>query len=193
MSLNIQTSKGLVEISGSSGSVTKEKIITALGYTPSNFSGNYNDLKERPSITDDISDNLSVQDSCGNIIAKVNEDGITTTNVNTKTLILNGQDIEKKIEEIASSSSGSGGSQSNFSGNYNDLANRPSIKEDNISELTVEDNSGNIIMKVNDDGVRTTNVNTNTLILDRTSLKIETWTLTFADGTTTTKKVVVGA
>jgi hypothetical protein len=163
VSLNIQTSNGLLEIGGSS-------------------------IKN---ITDDGSDNLSVQDTDGNVIAKIDEDGITTTNINTKTLILNGQDIEKKIEEIASSSSG-GGSSSDFSGDYNDLANKPSIKEDNLSELTIEDTSGNIIMKVDEEGLHTTDVAANTLILDGTSLKIETWTFTFADGSTETKKVVVG-
>lgn len=110
MSLNIQTQNGLVEI----GKVTKEKVTTALGYTPadettlanhvanidihitaqertawnnkSDFSGDYTDLENVPNITENESEDLIIADNNGNIIAKFDSDGLDTTNIDANSV-----------------------------------------------------------------------------------------------------------
>ena len=72
MSLNIQTSTGLLEIGGS---VTKEKIVSALGYSPADE----NDLIDN--IVDDESGELLITDDSNNAIMKVDASGITTTGI----------------------------------------------------------------------------------------------------------------
>ena len=47
-------------------------------------------------------------------------------------------------------------SQEHFSGDYNDLTNAPNITEDNESNMVVADESGNIIFRVDGDGINTT-------------------------------------
>lgn len=59
----------------------------------SNFSGNYNDLEDAPSIEEDDTGTLVIADSDGNIIFLSDSNGVATTTVNTKTLILNGAEL----------------------------------------------------------------------------------------------------
>lgn len=251
MSLNIQTSTGLLEISTK---VTKDKVIEALGYEPANethvkdntvhitseerenwnnkFDGTYSDLEGSPNITENESGNLVIADNDGNAIMQVDENGITTTNVNTKTIALNGEDLGSRLDSLESISlpnildnetgdltisdengnaimkvDASGitttgvsaktlslngedigtkidahlddsvshvtssertkwNNKSDFSGDFNDLNNKPNITDDGSGELVLNDNNGNVIMKVDADGVTTTNVNTKTINLD---------------------------
>lgn len=58
-----------------SGDLTHDNIVRALGYTPSNFSGNFNDLIDNP-LTQDGNEELKIVDEIGNIIAIVNSEGI---------------------------------------------------------------------------------------------------------------------
>ena len=58
-----------------SGDLTPKNIIKALGYTPSNFSGSFNDLKDNPFI-DNLDKEFTITDELGNIIAKVDSTGI---------------------------------------------------------------------------------------------------------------------
>lgn len=51
--------------------------------------------------------------------------------------------------------------QKHFSGDYNDLYNAPDIMEDGTGEMVVADNSGNIIFRVDDGGIYTTEVTIN--------------------------------
>lgn len=118
----IQTTEGLSQVTPS---LTKEKIISALGYSPadelhvkdstvhiteaerdawndkSDFSGNYADLEGAPSITDDKSDDLIISDESNNIILKVDADGLETTQVLANTVIVNGIDVETVLNDKA--------------------------------------------------------------------------------------------
>ena len=167
MSLNIQTANGLLEIGGG----------------------------KMENILDDGSGNLSVQDKFGNVIAKIDEDGLTTTNINTNTLMLNGEDISQKIEDMVASSGGSSsdnGSSSTFSGDYYDLVNAPHIVDNGSDSFDIQDDNGCKIFTVDADGIATTNVTTHALTLNDTDMTTETWTFTLEDGSTVTKVVCVG-
>lgn len=48
--------------------------------------------------------------------------------------------------------------QEHFSGDYNDLKNAPNISEDNSGEINVTDEAGNIILKVDSEGLHSTNL-----------------------------------
>lgn len=58
-----------------SGDLTAANITKALGYTPSAFSGDYNELNNAP-ITDNSNGEFDIVDESGNIIAKVNNQGV---------------------------------------------------------------------------------------------------------------------
>ena len=125
LSLNIQTSTGLLEISTK---VTKEKVISALGYEPANKTHtedesvhvtfaeketwnnksdvkHYDDLEGKPSITENDSGSMVIADERGNIIMQVDADGLATTNVSAKTISLNGEDLGKRLDELESKTS----------------------------------------------------------------------------------------
>ena len=117
MSINIQLPGGqLKEIAGQT--MTKNKIIETLGYIPanethgnnsdihvsledkqswdnkSNFSGNYNDLNDRPSIDESEPDKLLIVDSNGNILVKFDSDGMDVAAIK-----INGKNILDLIDE----------------------------------------------------------------------------------------------
>ena len=262
MSLNIQTPDGLLEIGGK---VTKEKVISALGYSPANeevettvdnhtkdtdihvttaekqawnnksdFSGEFKDLNNSP-ITEDDSGEVVYADEDGNIIAKIGQDGISTTNVNTKSMKLNGEDLDSRLKSLESNSSGnildnesgdfvladedgnvimkvdaegmhsteaelSGikvretlvehnnhvkdtdkhitseertkwNNKSDFSGDYNDLENAPDIVENESGEVVYTDESGNIIAKIGQVGLETTQVTAKTMVVNGTDVE----------------------
>ena len=147
MSINIQTSTGLLEIS--SDKVTKEKVVSALGYSPAN---------------------AEIESTVNNHIGDSN--------------------IHITAEERARWNSNSGGGNAangGFSGDYNDLINKPNIDDNGSGELSIQDDEGNSIFKVNSDGVRTTDIS-----LNKTNITTETWTFTLEDGSTVTKVVCVG-
>lgn len=157
MSLNIKTATGLLEIGGN---VTKEKVISALEYVPADTevvndhaddvnahvsaadraswnNKDYNALENTPNITDDGSNNLTISDNNGNAIAKFDADGLTTTNVNAKTIKLDGEDLGVRLDEIEAIS-------------------LPNILDNESGDLTISDESGNAIMKVDEGGLTTT-------------------------------------
>ena len=185
MSLNIQTPNGLLEIGGK---VTKEKIISALEYTPANkthvedanihvsvedrqlwdsnstFSGNYNDLIGAPNIIETDSGDLTIVDESSNIIMQVDSDGISTTNINTKTIILDGEDLGTRLDSSL---------KSDFSGDYNDLKNAPDIKEDESGEIVYADENGNIIARIDENGLETTTITANSVIVNGIDIESE--------------------
>lgn len=167
MSLNIQTSNGLLEIGGK---VTKEKVVEALGYSPADESHvkdgvahitskeretwnnksdvvAYSDLLEAPNIRDDESGNLTVEDEDGNVIMKVDSDGITTTNVNTNTINLNGEDLGVRLDILESVS-------------------LPNIVDDESGELSISDEEGNKIVKIDANGLTTTTVTAHDVVVN---------------------------
>lgn len=109
------------------------------------FSGDYNDLTNTPAINDDGSGSLTVQDGAGNVIFCVNQAGVTTTKVTADGLDL-GASVKKLIEQEPPVS------------DYNELENAPDITDDGSGELVVADKDGNVVMRVNDNGVEATRV-----------------------------------
>lgn len=63
----------------------------------SDFDGNYNDLTNKPNITDDGSNNLVIADKNNNIIMQVDANGINTTQVSAKIMLVNGADVGAHI------------------------------------------------------------------------------------------------
>ena len=156
--------------------VTQNKVIKALGYTPSDFDGDYNSLDNKPDIIDDGSSSLIITDPNGNIIAKIDENGITTTNLNAEQGItspndtleitdLNGNVIlmidkdgvhtvglkikNKSLDTIIE--------ENTPSGDYNELENKPEILEDGSAVLQIVDVNGNVIAMIDDKGVHSLN------------------------------------
>lgn len=127
------------------------------------FSGDYNDLINKPNITEDGSDTLYFTDEMGNIITTIDSDGIHAFNVfvgtgdkevalqedltdlsntiseNISTAI---QDLNKDVEELVST-------KADINHLHNDLVS-------DTNDLTITDNNGNIIMRVDQDGVHST-------------------------------------
>ena len=83
----IQTNTGLQNIGPN---LTKEKIIEALGFTPVDSASFY----------EDESGKLFVTDSEGYIIAKIDENGLSTTKIDTKMISLNGEDLANKLKAL---------------------------------------------------------------------------------------------
>lgn len=84
----VQTSNGLTQISPS---LTKEKIIAALGYTPADQNTFY----------EDESGALVIADEQGYVIARIDENGLTTTQVSANAIAINGEDLAVKLQELA--------------------------------------------------------------------------------------------
>ena len=84
----IQGPNGLQPISSQ---LTKENIIAALGYTPADSLMFY----------EDESGSLIIADEQGYIIARIDENGLTTTQVNAGAIALNGEDLAAKLQELA--------------------------------------------------------------------------------------------
>ena len=207
MSIHIQTADGLKPLA--SNKITQENVVEALDYTPANkteldahivnedihttaadkakwnaksdFSGNYNDLTNKPDIIEDGSDNLVIADPDGNVIFKVDSEGVHTT-----ALEVDGIDVGAALQNVADnaeldahltnttvhiteSERTAWNNKSDFSGNYNDLADKPNITEDGSAEINIVDNDGNIIFKVDADGAQTTEL---TLGTGETAVKV---------------------
>lgn len=90
----IQGASGLTQISPS---LTREKIIAALGYTPADQNTFY----------EDESGALLVADENGYVIARIDANGLTTTKVSANAIELNGEDLAAKLQALSESSGGS--------------------------------------------------------------------------------------
>jgi hypothetical protein len=67
-----------------------------VGALPSNtplFSGDYNDLRNAPNISEDNAGNLVIADNEGNIIFRSDANGFETTNLVAQTITINGSDL----------------------------------------------------------------------------------------------------
>lgn len=162
----IQTSEGLTQITSS---LTKEKIIAALGYTPADGATFY----------EDKSGELVIADSQGYVIAKINADGFTSTKISTEAIALNGEDLATKLKALEDSigdidipsveaydthiangdihvtadQKTAWDAKSDFSGNYSDLEGAPHIVNDNEDEVVICDSAGNVILRATAEGL----------------------------------------
>lgn len=84
----VQSASGLTQISPK---LTKEKIIAALGFTPA----------DKNSFYEDESGALVIADEQGYVIARIDENGLTTTQVSAGAIALNGEDLATKLQELA--------------------------------------------------------------------------------------------
>lgn len=138
----IQLADKLLKVSGD---VTKESIISALGYTPSNFSGLFADLQDSP-LVDDGSGVYNIADEAGNIIARFDADGFhsieMTAGSHKLTEKANKTDVDTAIETLK---------KSLFSGSFFDLTDNPFIVDES-GEVNIVDESGNIGLKLGADG-----------------------------------------
>lgn len=139
----------------------------------SDFSGSFNDLDDKPNISDDGTGELRIEDNSGNAILKVDATGLTTTDINAKTVnadevIANGENLTTKIDNHASDNvkhitsaertAWNNKSDLGHTHYFNDLENKPNIADDGSGELKIEDPNGNAIFKVDSTGTTTTNV-----------------------------------
>ena len=76
---------------------------------------------------------------------------------NNFTISLNGKDVSSELDNLENSIKNIKG----FSGDYNDLTNAPNIIEDESGDLVIADNTGNVIFKVDSDGMHTTALSLN--------------------------------
>ena len=83
----VQTEQGLTQVSPS---LTKDKIIAALGYTPA----------DNVSFFEDESGALVIGDERGYAIARIDADGLTTTKISTNAIALNGEDLAAKLKSL---------------------------------------------------------------------------------------------
>lgn len=146
-----------------SGDLTHNNIVKALGYTPSNFSGNFNDLSDNP-FTQNEDGKFNITDEEGNIIATVDSEGIRSvdfvagdhvlSNKANKDEIpsLNGYVTEEWVEN-------KGYAQQTDLENidFNTLKENP-FSDDENGELNIADENGNVILKVNGNGLQTIDV-----------------------------------
>lgn len=158
----------------------------------SDFSGAYADLIDAPSITETESGNMVIADESGNIIMQVDADGLETTTVTAKSAVINGVNVTTKLDEhkesiddvseslsvhtsdsvahITSDERILWNNKSDFSGDYNDLKNAPDIVEDNSGEVVYADESGNVILKIGEAGLETTQVIAGTVVVNGTNI-----------------------
>ena len=202
----VQTEQGLAQVSPS---FTKDKIIAALGYTPADNNTFY----------EDESGALVIADERGYAIARIDENGLTTTKVSASAIALNGEDLAAKLQSLKDAIEGieipeipeipevdlsdyynktevdnalknvkvdlTGyakeedipdvskyethvsdaeahvseaekmiwNAKTSFSGNYSDLAGAPNILDDNQEELVVCDKVGNVIFRIDVNGL----------------------------------------
>lgn len=146
----------------------------------SDFSGNYNDLIDTPNILDDDSDNFAIADKSGNIVFKVDKNGVSTTavSVNGENIIdiIDNVDekldnhIEDKVAHITNIERTKWNEKSDFSGDYNDLTNKPNLIDDNSDNLTIADKAGNVIAKVDENGLTTTTITAESVVVNGTEI-----------------------
>lgn len=185
------------ELSLTSDNPVKNKAIAEAFYKI-----DYKQLINAPEITEDQSDNVVIADFNDNIILKVDKNGVETTDVKAKQVIINGSNVLDSInnnqnnittltgtvanlntslsnldtsltnlDTSLTNLSGLVGNKSvqsqiteainnnpSFSGEYQDLINAPDITENNSSDVIFVDDDGNIIARIDKNGIHSSNV-----------------------------------
>lgn len=135
MAVYIKTKDGIKRVSNED--ITKTDIENALGYTPSDFSGKYNDIEGAPDIQEDDTGAYYIVDTKGNIILKVDSEGLHTTDIELDGI----ESVKKKLESADSLT-------------------------DDSDTLFVVDGKDNIVAKIDKDGIHTTNLKAKEVYLD---------------------------
>ena len=153
-----------------SGDLTHNNIIKALGYTPSNFSGNFNDLEDNP-LTQDGNGEFKIVDESGNIIAIVNSEGIHSidfiagdhklsdkadknwvTEFVTETVTEGKVNLDGYATESWVENKGYAKQEDLDNIDFNTLKNTP-FSDDENGELNIVDENNNIGLRLNSDGL----------------------------------------
>lgn len=130
------------ELKKLSNDTTSGEIKNALGYTPA-------DAESVQNIVDDESDVFYVTDPNGNIIAKIDSEGIHTTEVN---LGKEGETVVKVKEHIQD---GKVHITEEERAKWNDNSSLKNITDDESNAFNITDPSGNIIATIDKDGIHT--------------------------------------
>ena len=90
-------------------------------------------------------------------------DATSTNPVQNKAIATEIADINKRVgnTSVKTQISNAIAKQPHFSGDYNDLTNAPNIAEDDGGNMVIADESGNVIFKVDVDGMHTTAITLN--------------------------------
>ena len=139
-----------------SADVTQESIENALGYTPSDFSGEFQDINNNP-IEDDGVGTLSFTDDKGYVITKIDASGthsvdfITAGGEHVLSDKANATYVDEMIELVSERITEA--ENSAFSGYFKDLLDNPVdvTEEDNLS---FTDDKGYVIAKIDASGVK---------------------------------------
>lgn len=140
----------------------KEKI--HMWDSKSGFSGDYYDLYNKPSISEYKLDEFIITDFEGNIIGKFDKNGLQTTTIFSEKIFLQNNNLLNQITDLYKRMD---------SINYDNLKNTPPITSVQEQKLRVVDEQGNIVCLIDADGVTTTKINTDELILSSTSMDAE--------------------
>lgn len=146
MGTYIKSSTGLVRLDQP---ITSESIKQALGYLPVNFSGNYEDLTNKPidgGVWTHDSNNFYVVDNNENVIALIDDKGIHSIDFD-----INGKSVKDHIED----------KDIHISAAEREKWNDPLSSTD--SELYIADDSGNILALFDVNGLTITAIKTNTI------------------------------
>ena len=85
-------------------------------------------------------DEFHIVDEAGNIVASIDENGVTTTTVTAQSIIVNGDNVEEHVDNadihVTTDEKVTWNNKSNFSGNYNDLTNKPTLFSGSYNDLT---------------------------------------------------------
>lgn len=163
MSIYIQQADQLKKLTGEK--LTSSKIIAALGFTPSTFDGNYESLTNKPiTNSDDDNTTLYVQDSSGNIIAMINENGLTTVDVNVdgtsvKTFI---SSVETEIGSLSTKAEKSYVDERFNSLTFADINGDPNLTDSDDS-FSIADKNGYVIAYIDVNGLVTPAIKTSAI------------------------------
>lgn len=170
MSIYIQQADQLKKLTGEK--LTSSKIIAALGFTPSTFDGDYESLTNKPiTNSDDDNTTLYVQDSSGNIIAMINESGLTTVDVNVdgtsiKTFI---SSAETEIGNLSTKAEKSYVDERFNSLTFADINGDPNLTDSDDS-FSIADKNGYVIAYIDVNGLVTPAIKTSAI--ETTTIKI---------------------
>jgi peptidoglycan hydrolase CwlO-like protein len=138
----IQTDKGLIKVGND---ITLENIKAALGYTPSNFSGDFYDLTNNP-FSNVADGEFNIVDENQNIIAIVDKDGIHSVEMTAK-------DSYNRVHKLTEKADLTDVTELETNINFNNLVDNPIIVDDK-GEFVIEDESGNKGFILNKSGVK---------------------------------------